>query len=160
MVTSWPDYNTNYSIESSIPINWIPLIESSAVTWTNITPSHFSLSRLQGSPNFIAKGTVNKPAEWIAITDITASSTTPITLVTTTFDETNSFDVNSVPNSYQVENIMTHEFGHWLQLEDINIPGCEDVTMWWGVPPPPNAGETKKISLESADINGANYQYP
>ena len=134
---SWPDYNTNYSIESSIPTNWVTLIESAATTWTNITPSHFSLSRLQGSPNFIAKGPVNKPAEWIAITNVYASSTTPIILVTTTFDETDSFDIVSVPSSYQVEDVITHEFGHWLQLEDISTPGCEAVTMWHSMPPPP-----------------------
>lgn len=154
---SWPDYNTNYSIESSIPTVWIPWIESSAMTWTNITPSHFSLSRLQGSPNFIAKGTVNKPVEWIAITNVIASSTTPITLVTTKFDETDDPNFPPASNNYNIENVMTHEFGHWLQLEDIADANCTEVTMYEYIP---LNGEIKKITLEQADINGANYQYP
>lgn len=155
---SWPVYDVSYSIDSSIPESWINSIVDAAAVWTNITPSHFSFSRSQGSANFVDKGPVEKPGEWIAITYVYASTTTPITSVTTTFDENDSFDPSFSPSgsSYSVENIMVHEFGHWLYLADQGDFSCRDVTMYkysWH-------GETTKITLESADIEAINWQYP
>lgn len=155
---SWPDYTAYYSIDlTSIPSSWVTSINNSADTWTNATPSHFSLVNSSGSPNFIAKDTVDKPAEWIAITEIYATTTTPITKVTTTFDITDDPNFPPTSSTYNIENVMTHEFGHWLMLKDIADSGCTEVTMYESIP---QNGEVKKITLESADINGANYQYP
>ncbi len=155
---SWPYYDVTYSIDSSIPTSWVSYIETSAYRWTSVSPSHFTFSRSQGSVNFIDKGPVLKPAEWIAITYVYATTTTPITLVTTTFDENDSFDPNFPPaaNSYSVENVMVHEFGHWLYLKDIYDSGCSDVTMYgWGY-----HGQTNQITLEDPDKEAINWQYP
>ncbi|MBL8101642.1 MAG: matrixin family metalloprotease [Anaerolineales bacterium] len=156
---SWPDYTTYYFIDTdSIPSSWVIPIADAADVWTNVTPSHFSLSSLYGSANFIVMGSIDEPSLYYAMTDVYASSTTPITLVTTTFDETDAPNFPPASNNLNIENVMTHEFGHWLHLEDIYDSNCTDVTMYHYIPP--LNGETKKITLEQADINGANYQYP
>lgn len=154
---SWLVYNDiEYSIDSAtIPESWIPSIQNAALTWTNITPSQFTLSQDQESPRFIDLGPIDKSALYIALTSVYASPNV-ITNVTTTFDEDDNFDVPPASNSYHVQNVMTHEFGHWLKLDDIYETGCGDVTMWHGI----SYGETKKVTLELADITGANWQYP
>jgi len=154
---SWPDYNVNYKIDSStIPTSWVVPIENSAETWNNVIPSHFTFTYTEGG-HLIDKGPVANPG-WIAITYVYATSTTPITNVSTTFNENFSFDPNIPPSptSFSIQNVMTHEFGHWLFLQDITTSGCTDVTMWYSIP----HGETSKIDLEDADKNGINYQYP
>jgi hypothetical protein len=56
-----------------------------------------------------------------------------------------------------VQNIITHEFGHWMRLLDIYSPStCGDVTMWGSAP----YGETKKRTLEQADLDGLMSLYP
>ena len=155
---SWPDYNVNYSIDSSIPASWVDSIEISATTWNNVAPSHFTFTRTT-SGYLIDKVPVANSG-WIAITYVTATTTTPIVNISTTFNEIKSLDPNHPPSptSHSVQNIMTHEFGHWLYLYDITASGCSDVTMWHAVPTTGD-GETKKESLENADENGINYQY-
>ncbi|MBL8091411.1 MAG: hypothetical protein KF758_02410 [Anaerolineales bacterium] len=153
---SWPFYNAVYSIDTStIPFLWMPVIEDAASTWTNITPSNFSLTRQQSSVNFIDMGIVTRPDLNIALTTTYFSGNT-LVKVTTTFDENDNFELTPISGSYHVENVMTHEFGHWVWLLDIDTPGCEDVTMWHEG----DYAETKKITLESADINAVNWQYP
>jgi hypothetical protein len=51
---------------------------------------------------------------------------------------------------------MTHEFGHWLYLDDITDSSCSDVTMYWSI----GTQTTNKIDLETPDIGAINYQYP
>ncbi len=53
-------------------------------------------------------------------------------------------------NVMDIQNIVTHEFGHGIGMNDIYIDTCSNVTMYgYG-----NIGETKKRSLELEDING------
>lgn len=49
------------------------------------------------------------------------------------------------------ENIATHELGHSIGLSDLYDTACEEQTMYGYA----NAGETKKHTLESGDIEGA-----
>lgn len=92
----------------------------------------------------------------IALTLIYASPTT-INKVTTTFDENDNFEVAYPISVYHVQNVMTHELGHWYMLDDIDSPSsCKEITMWHKIA----AGEIKKTRLEPADIEGANWQYP
>ena len=157
---SWPNYDVGYAIDSSIPENWIDTIEGAAQVWNDVSPSHFLFTRDQFFGYLIDKGPVANSG-WIAITYVDATSITPIVDMSTTFDETKPFDPDfpPLPTSYSVKNIMTHEFGHWLYLYDISTPGCEDITMWANFSNHGD-GEVDRISLESADINGINYQYP
>ena len=153
---SWTGYAINYSIDgTTIPTAWIPAIESAASKWTDVVPSQFSLSRDDGSLNFVDVGPISQSSLRIALTLIYASPTT-INKVTTTFDENDSFDIAYPTNAYHVFNVMTHEFGHWYMLDDVDTSGCEEVTMWHTIA----NGEIKKTSLEDSDIEGANWQYP
>ena len=62
-----------------------------------------------------------------------------------------SWSLNADPSGPDVQNILTHEFGHWLRLLDIYSPAtCGDVTMWGSAA----FGETKKRTLEQPDIDG------
>jgi len=57
---------------------------------------------------------------------------------------------------YDVQNIATHEFGHSLALDDLYNSADSEKTMYgYG-----SKGETKKISLDTDDINGIAYLYP
>lgn len=56
---------------------------------------------------------------------------------------------DSVGDEYDVQGILTHEFGHWLCL-DHGFTGPE--TMYENIPP----GTTAYRSLESDDIAGLN----
>jgi hypothetical protein len=59
------------------------------------------------------------------------------------------------PNLYDVRNAMTHEFGHWLALDEQTHTWDYFKTMYFTSSP----GETRKRTLESDDINGINYIY-
>lgn len=60
------------------------------------------------------------------------------------------------PNSYDAQNILVHELGHWLGLDDFYSGDYINNTMFgYG-----SKGETKKISLTSGDILGALAIYP
>lgn len=60
-------------------------------------------------------------------------------------------DCAGKPNTYDFENIATHEFGHWVGLDDLYADQDRDLTMYgYGTP-----GELKKDSLGLGDISGA-----
>lgn len=60
------------------------------------------------------------------------------------------------PNTYDAQNILVHEQGHWLGLDDFYTAGFINNTMYgYG-----SKGETKKISLTSGDIAGVEAIYP
>ncbi|MFC1921373.1 hypothetical protein ACFLYQ_06600 [Chloroflexota bacterium] len=59
-------------------------------------------------------------------------------------------------DSYDFQNIATHEVGHWLLLGDLYAPPSSEQTMHgYG-----SLGELKKRSLESGDIAGLREAYP
>jgi hypothetical protein len=60
------------------------------------------------------------------------------------------------PNVMDLQNIVTHELGHGVGMIDVYENSCADVTMYgYG-----SIGETKKRSLELADIEGLLSLYP
>ena len=61
-----------------------------------------------------------------------------------------------IVGTYDVQNIMTHEVGHWLMLEELYNKPARNQTMYgYG-----STGEVKKRSLESGDIAGIREIYP
>lgn len=59
-------------------------------------------------------------------------------------------------NSYDAQNILTHELGHWMGLDDVYTAAYIDNTMHgYG-----NKGETKKDTLTSGDIASVVVIYP
>ncbi len=61
-------------------------------------------------------------------------------------------DCGGIATSYDVQNIGTHEFGHWVGLDDLYNSADKDLTMYgYGT-----TGELKKDSLGLGDISGVN----
>ena len=59
-------------------------------------------------------------------------------------------------DAYDLQDIATHEFGHWAGLEDLYNDAEKDLTMYgFGA-----GGELKKRTLGTGDINGANAVAP
>lgn len=59
-------------------------------------------------------------------------------------------------NSYDAQDILTHELGHWMGLDDEYISNFTDNTMYgYG-----SKGEIKKDTLTSGDIAGVSLIYP
>jgi hypothetical protein len=59
-------------------------------------------------------------------------------------------DCQSSPHAYDLQNIATHEFGHWIGLEDLFGQEHRDLTMFAFSA----GGEVKKRSLGTGDISG------
>lgn len=66
-----------------------------------------------------------------------------MTLTLSLLDETTAYDVN-------VQNVMTHEAGHWLVLNDLHDDVASEQTMY-GIS---SDRELKGRNLESGDIAG------
>lgn len=67
-------------------------------------------------------------------------------------DFNGSPDCHSSPNAYDFQNIATHEFGHWIGLEDLFDDAHKDLTMYGFSA----GGEVKKRTLGNGDIIGKN----
>ena len=64
----------------------------------------------------------------------------------------NSPECQSSPVAYDLQNIATHEFGHWIGLEDLFDNAARDLTMYGFSA----GGEIKKRTLGRGDITGRN----
>ena len=65
-------------------------------------------------------------------------------------------DCQSSPDAYDLQNIATHEFGHWVGLEDLFDDADKDLTMYgFGA-----GGEVKKRTLGTGDVSGRNALQP
>ncbi len=65
-------------------------------------------------------------------------------------------DCGGVSGKFDVQNIATHEFGHWIGLDDLYDPTDADLTMY-------GYGETKELkkdSLGAGDVLGVNSILP
>src|SRR5262245_29374758 len=59
-------------------------------------------------------------------------------------------ECQSSPNAYDLQNIATHEFGHWVGLDDLFDDAEKDLTMFGFSA----GGEVKKRTLGTGDISG------
>jgi hypothetical protein len=75
---------------------------------------------------------------------------------TTTFNYLFSYSTSGEAGRYDVQNVATHELGHWLKLLDLNASGTSGYTMYYSI----STGETMKRSLETDDKNGIKAIYP
>ena len=65
-------------------------------------------------------------------------------------------ECQSTPHAYDLQNIATHEFGHWVGLEDLFDDAHRDLTMYGFSA----GGEVKKRTLGTGDISGRNELEP
>ena len=62
-----------------------------------------------------------------------------------------SGDCGGSPKAFDVQAVATHEFGHWVGLDDLYETADSDLTMYGIV----TVGEVKKVSLGTGDTLGA-----
>ena len=70
--------------------------------------------------------------------------------VDTLFDTDYAWSTSGEADTMDLQNIATHEFGHWLVLDDLYMKPARKQTMYGYS----GYGETMKSSLESGDIAG------
>ena len=152
----WAAPSATYKIGDSIPLDWAASIDASAATWTNAGAA-FRLVNDSTSPNelsyvdLVAK--YGSPyANTFAVTITWTSTSTGFIVMTVTEINTKwQWSTSAQPAMADLQNIITHEFGHWMRLLDIYSPSaCSEVTMWGSA----TFGETKKRTLEQADVDG------
>jgi len=68
----------------------------------------------------------------------------------------NAPECQSAPDAYDLQNIATHEFGHWVGLDDLFDDADKDLTMYGFSA----GGEVKKRTLGTGDVNGKNEIQP
>ncbi len=157
----WPSNAAVYKIGASLPAGWEPSIAAATSTWRN-AGANFSFSSDLNSPNelsytdLVGKYGSSYTNTYAVTTTWTTVSSNQITKATIEFNSQFQWSTYADANSADVQNILTHELGHWLRLGDIYQPAaCSEVTMWGYAA----LGETKKRSLEQPDIDGITNLY-
>lgn len=155
---SWSSNTTNYwTYNSSIPTSWRSAITAAANTWTNVSSSAFTLANndpfAPSNGNDVRVGLLD--SGYVALTNVYASPT-QISKTITTFNSSKTFSTNGSFGAYDVRDIATHEFGHWVFLADQSSSSCSTSTMKI----PVYTGETFRRTLDTPDINGVSWQYP
>jgi hypothetical protein len=148
----WLGTSTSYYWDSSTPSDWHSSVNNAANTWNN-AGSQFRFSESGSSSNKIFKGSLGSSGP------IAQSSATVLLSIliydSITFNSDYTWSTSGQSGSYDVQNIATHEFGHWLDLNDISCGYDSEKTMYYVA----STGETKKRTLESDDIDGIKYIY-
>jgi hypothetical protein len=142
------DFNKNGNF-TGIPSSFETIAKSNTINevgWVNISNLY---------PNAIAVTMVwyNPGTKEISEVDMAMNSDLPW-VQNSISGEPN--DKLGAPDYYDVQNIATHEVGHWLMLNDLYTKPAVAQTMYgYG-----STGEVKKRSLESGDLAGLRAVYP
>jgi hypothetical protein len=154
--TKWGVSSAKYKIGTSVPSTWALSINAAASTW-NGAGAAFRLANDPYSTNELSMVDL--------VTKYGTSYSNTYALATVWYNTTTriiskaaieigakwQWSTSAQANMADVQNILTHEFGHWLRLLDIYSPStCGEATMWGTSP----LGETKKRTLDQADITG------
>jgi hypothetical protein len=152
----WDVNSATYKIGSTIPAEWTAAIDAAAGTW-NTANASFRLVNDANSVNELSyKDLVaaygSSYSDTFAVTTTWSSNSTGvITKATTEVNNKWPWSTSGDANGADVQDIVTHELGHWMRLLDIYSPAnCADVTMWGSA----GYGETKKRTLEQPDVDG------
>jgi len=162
--TSWK-YNLNPgSVPSSVgSSNLQAIATSSFASWTNEIPGTMTITKRADTDANRAKFDRQNIIAW----GRTSSSALAVTYTwyntyTKEFVDVDTIMNNSVPwswsgsetcaypDSYDAQNILTHELGHWMGMDDMKTDEFVDNTMYgWG-----STKEAKKDTLTKGDIAG------
>jgi fibronectin type 3 domain-containing protein len=158
----WATLPATYKIGTTIPVDWTAAIDASTATW-NAAGTSFKFAKDSTSANELSyKDLVaaygSSYSNTFAVTTTWSSRTTGIISKATIEVNTKyQWSASGEAGKADVQNIMTHEFGHWMRLLDIYSPtSCGEVTMWGSA----TYGETKKRTLEQPDLDGLFALYP
>lgn len=134
----------NFVYDGTTSLRRAKLDGQNTITWARLNGSSLGITYTWYYPDtgqVVDVDTVmNKKYNW--------SWTNPNSInVETSCSQTNTFDV---------QNILTHEFGHWMGLDDLYSSSVKDLTMFGYASP----GELKKDLPASGDLLGINSLYP
>lgn len=167
---SWT-YNLNPgSVPSSVGATNLPAIAANSFnTWQSAVSGKVAFNRgpdttvarsAYDGKNVIAWGRINQGALAITYTRY-YTSTGNVVDVDTIFNKRVAWSWSNSStcadtNSYDAANIMAHELGHWMGLDDHYDAAYANNTMFgYG-----SKGEVKKNTLTAGDIAGVNAIYP
>ena len=152
----WPTDSATYKIGTSIPASWTSSVDASANTWSGAGAA-FRLINNANSVNelsyldLVAKYGASYANTYAVTTTWWNTTDKRIIKATIEINTKWQWSTSGEVNMADVQNILTHEFGHWMRLLDIYSPStCGEVTMWGSA----TMGETKKRTLDQADIDG------
>ncbi|MFA5247729.1 MAG: matrixin family metalloprotease [Patescibacteria group bacterium] len=148
----WYSYPVSVDMsDASLPGSWTTPIANAMSAWNAASsPFYFNVGY---SGHLITLE--NKGAGYAARSRVSGSGD-QITDIDLVFNTYYSWSTSGGAGAFDVQNIATHEFGHWLALNDLSGAGNTEKTMYYQAA----YGETKKRTLESDDLNGINYIYP
>ena len=171
----WGGTSVNYYINSTFALSFRTAMQSADSAWDNAgSKFKFNYAGITNrNPNVWATNhdgysdighyNFGNTGNMIAGSDMNITNgTTTITETDTTFNTYYSFTTVGANGMYDVQNTMTHEFGHWLKLLDLSsgfppswcgweIESTMCGTLW--------TGETRKRSLEGDDKDGIKAKY-
>lgn len=166
-VIKWSNpYETYVVNRNGGPADALKAIKAAGATWTNVSTSSFSFqyggkssSTKHGNLDYInlvnfAKmgntGVVAENMRWFN------TNTGQLLDSDIQFNTSLKWSTNGAAGTYDVQNVMTHEMGHSLSLNDLYNYADRDKTMFGIV----DVRETKKRTLHKDDIKGISYLYP
>lgn len=165
----WSGTSASYRINSAFAASFITAMKSADATW-DAAGSKFRLNysgTTSRNPNIYSSsytadgysdiGYSNAGSTFTLALTWGASSGTIMSERDTTFNTYYNFTTTGAAGKYDVQDVMTHEFGHWLNLIDLSSSGypsfcgfsMED-TLCDSIGPE----ETRKRSLSTDDKNG------
>lgn len=150
----WSSYPVSVDTgDASLPSAWITSIAHSMSTWNSQTsPFYFNVGYSGHQIKVQNNGNNGVPAAVYYSYD----GSNHMIDADMYFNSYYSWSTSGEAGKYDVENVATHEFGHWLVLNDLYGGGDTEKTMYGYV----STGETKKRTLTTDDINGINAIYP
>jgi hypothetical protein len=146
----WRATSASYRIDSSVSSSWVSAIQSGASTWNN-AGSKFSFYEDSSSGNYVESGDLGGLGGYIALATYTSGTDGFTDKTKITFNKSLYFNTNGDSNAFDVRTIATHEFGHWLTLNDLydSISGENKIIMYGYF----DRGEIRR-TLTSDDILG------
>lgn len=156
---TWHDANDNVTFVAGAPIS-LPadplaaMDDVNSVSWRSLGPAYGSVIALtniwyDSATKIVSENDTvfNNDLSW-SITPYTAGDSDPT--------YSGPVDGDGNPTSFDVTDIATHEFGHWLVLGDLRKPLSMLLTMYGYS----SEGETRKDTLGAGDILGIQTIYP
>src|SRR3954469_25752139 len=152
----WTVSSATYQIGPTVPAGWTGAIDAATATWNGVGVG-FRLVNDSASVNelsykdLVAAYGSSYSNTFAVTTTWSSSSTGRIGKAAIEIKNKWAWSTGGEANMAGVQNILTHEFGRWMRLLDIYSPStCGEVTMWGSAA----YGETKKRTLDQADIDG------
>jgi hypothetical protein len=153
----WGGNYCTYDFGPGWPPSWEASANSAANTW-NVAGSNCSFILSAGSYNYLAteyRSDLPRIPAWTYIYCYTG--TTQLAQTVTSLNIYLPWSTTGASGTNDVQNVVAHEFGHWLSLDDLYDCTHSEKTMHAYIDL--NVGETKKRTLHNDDIKGIKYIY-